>query len=220
MLIGGNNPITGETTNQLSTWDDKSQAWQFQFCPSMATPRFSVAVAYDEQRVLVAGGRSNHNKLLSKVEILDVGIGEWHEGPPLPQPMEKMTATIIGNTVILLGGAGDEGFLKQVFTLSLDIPTFIGHLWQTLSDTPCKYSSILAYRGILMAVGGDGDGTSIHIYQPRKRSWEKAGDLPIGRARCACAVLDDGEIFVAGGATPTPKPAGHNLLLPDIALVL
>ena len=32
-------------------------------------------------------------------------------------------------------------------------------------------------------------------------------------------VLDNGEIFIIGGATPTAKP-GCNLLLPDIAIVL
>jgi hypothetical protein len=54
--------------------------------------------------------------------------------------------------------------------------------------------------GSLLAVGGQG-GASIYYYHPESRSWVNAGDLPSGeRLQCACTVLPNGELFMAGGA--------------------
>ena len=70
--------------------------------------------------------------------------------------------------------------------------------WQTLTDAPLTLSTILVLNGALLAVGGD-NSSAIHHYEPSHKSWVKVGDLPTVRWYCACTVLPNGEIFVAGG---------------------
>ena len=72
--------------------------------------------------------------------------------------------------------------------------------WQTLIDPPLINSTALVLDGALLTVGGS-KSSIIHCYQPSNRiqRWVKVGDLPTGRSQCACTVLPNGEIFVAGG---------------------
>ena len=58
----------------------------------------------------------------------------------------------------------------------------------------------------LLAIGGEWMRLiyrAIYAYQPanNKHNWIEVGDLPTGRARCACTVLSSVAIFVAGGST-------------------
>ena len=70
--------------------------------------------------------------------------------------------------------------------------------WQTLTDPSLAYSTVIVLNGAMLAVGGL-DSSAIHHYQPSTRNWVKVGNLPTKRWMCACTVLPNGEIFVAGG---------------------
>ncbi len=82
---------------------------------------------------------------------------------------------------------------------NLDTPT----LWQTIENTPLKWSAPLSIGRSLLAVGGRDDKINpsswIHLYQPDTRRWVKVGDLPTARYNCTCSVLPSGEVIVAGG---------------------
>ena len=197
----------------------------------MPTPRCCVAVAYNDWWIVVAGGQNDRNDALSKVEIFNVSEKKWIEGAPLPVGAEKMTAAIVGNKVILLGGAGgpstNRGFHKEVFCLSLDNLTpqaasYASELWKRLPSTPLRCFTALAYNSALLAIGGE-DHTArdsvIYVYRPGKKCWVKGGDVPSDRVRCACTVLPNGEIFIAGGATSSSRST-DNLQVTDIAMVL
>lgn len=231
LLIGGQHPDIPKTTNLLSLWDQISLQWQSPFLPLMPTPRCCMAIAYNDWWIVVAGGENDRGEMLTKVEIFIVSEGKWIEGAPLPQGAEKMTAAIIGNKVILLGGASGSsthgGFHKEVFCLSLDNLTHLTtsytlESWQRLQSTPFRCFTALAYNGALLAIGGQDSTTKysvIYIYQPGEKCWVKAGDMPTDRVRCACTVLPNGEIFIAGGATSSSHST-DNLLVTDIATVL
>ena len=122
---------------------------------------------------------------LSRVEILDICLGHWYHGAPLPQPRAKVSSATIGNMCYLLGGF-NEGFApsKKAFSICLD--EFISQAvsqwpdsasapstqspWQTLPDIPLMRSSALALNGALLAVGGEIRSKAIHLYQPSSRS--------------------------------------------------
>ena len=71
--------------------------------------------------------------------------------------------------------------------------------WLTLPDTPLEYSTALILNGALLTLGGY-NSLAIHIYQHGSRSWITAhSSLPTHRQRCACTVLPNGEVFIAGG---------------------
>ena len=76
--------------------------------------------------------------------------------------------------------------------------------WQTLTDPPLTLSTVLVLNGALLTVGGEGS-SAIHHYQPSSRSWVKVGDLPTEQWECACTVLPNGEIFVAGGDSDSKR---------------
>ena len=84
--------------------------------------------------------------------------------------------------------------------------------WHALPDTPQAKSTALAFNGALLAVGGGFCGSKdIHYYQPSRKEWIKAGELPTERCFCTCTVLPNREVFVAGGSGSATRV--------DIALV-
>ena len=147
-----------------------------------------MAVAYGNKWLVAAGGLNDEHRCLSKVEILSIDAEKWFQGASLPLPAEKMTTAVIGNMVVLLGGAGDHGFHKKVFFAYLDnlVSSAVTggvsqYIWQTLSDTPFLFSTALTLSGALMTVGGEAEESSaIHVFQPSSGRWVKAGDLPSG----------------------------------------
>ena len=207
VLVGGQVISTGKETNVLSVWDELLR-WTHPF-PEMLTPRHSPSVVSYQKWLVVAGG--DGGGYLNTVELLDTLSGQWYKGPPLPSGCSEMTAAINGNMWYLAGGFYLRGTKKQVFSVCLDefIPQAVSQSAgttspsipsprQTLTDTPLPRSTVLVVNGALLAVGGD-DSSVICHYQPSSRSWVKVGDLPTPRWVCACTVLPNGEIFLAGG---------------------
>ena len=204
---------TNKPTNQLGVWNEQSKSWTHPL-PPMTTACQSPSVATHNNRWLVVIGGYDDGNLLSRVEILDTtGSGQWYQAAPLPQPGYYVSTATIGNMCYLLGGFSTGRYSsKKVFSVQLDElisqavsqpagarapPT--SSLWMTLSDTSLAGCSTLAIDGVLLAVGGDFGSTTIYHYQPSRRSWIKAGELPTARSYCCCTVLPSGEILVAGG---------------------
>ena len=105
----------------------------------------------------------------------------------------------------LIGGLIDNAtYSKRVYEVHIDCLTCISQSsdtlsthspWKTLPDTPGTQATALALNGALLAVGGM--GADVYMYQPGSKSW--TGRLRIGRSACACTVLSNGDVFVAGG---------------------
>ena len=206
VLVGGKSTSTGRVTNVLVAWDEMSRTWTRPF-PMMPTARLSPSAISYKKWLIVAGGRDEGYSLLNKVELLDTVSGQWHEGSPLPTKCSSMSSAINGNMWYLSGGRSSEGDNKRVFSVCLHelisqaISQSAGSTsspWQTLPEPPLTHSTVLILNGALLTVGGV-DSSSIHLYQPGRRSWVKVGDLPEQRWGCACTVLPNGEMFVAGG---------------------
>ena len=207
VLVGGKDVQTGRVTNQLGVWDEQSKRWTHPL-PPMTTACSSPSVATHNNRWLVVMGGTDKT-YLSRVEILDTDSAQWYHAASLPQPLSHSLPAIIGNICYLLGGYCVS---KKVFTVCLDdlISQAVSQPasapptpspWQSLPDTLPNYSTALAFNGALLAVGGSLMGSrTIYHYQPRSRSWVKAGELPTKRSECTCTVLPSGDLFVAGGS--------------------
>ena len=211
VLVGGWIKLENKTTNVLGVWDEGSRVWTHPF-PEMPTSRHSLSVVSYQNWLVVAGGENEIDSYFNKLELLDTLSGQWYEGSSLPSGCLGMSSAINGNMWYLSRGFSSQGPNKHLFSVCLDelISQAISQTaagatspstpspWQTLTDTPLTNSTILVLSGALLAVGGC-VGSAIHHYQPSSRSWVKVGDLPTIRWQCACAVLPNGEIFVAGG---------------------
>ena len=215
VLVGGKDVQTFKKTNKLGVWNEQSKRWTHPL-PPMTTVRQSPSVATHNNRWLVVMGGYGDGSMLTRVEILDtMGSRQWYHAASLPQPRAQTLPAAIGIMYYLLGGYTDrEGGIgsKRVFSVCLDdlISQVVSQPagasapptpspWQSLPDTPLKFSTALAFNGALLAVGGSRGSTAIYHYQPSSRSWIKAGELPTGRSHCTCTVLPSGELYVAGG---------------------
>ena len=221
VVVGGSKSSSSATataclgrraTNKLGVWDDGLQTWTHPF-PDMPTSRHSIFVVSYQRWLVVAGGDNGMGVYLNKVELLDTHSKQWYEGLPLPKGHSSMSSTIYGNMWYLSSGLFSifDQASRHVFGVCLDDIIFQAisrsagtaspstqSPWQILTDTPLAFSTILILNGALMAIGGK-SSSAIHHYQPSRRSWVKVSDLPTKRSRCACVVLPNGEIFVAGG---------------------
>ena len=207
VLIGGVDTLSGDRTNKLGMWDEEANQWVHSY-PPMPTARSGPTVATFNQRWLIAAGGYNENEgALAAVEILDILSCRWYCASPLPIEQFKMSSVIIGNMWYLLGGYPfGSGSGQHVLCVCID--DLIYHAlyqlpsspWNKLPDTPAPKSTALSFDGCLLAVGGI-ENSAIHLYQPSSRSWIKVWDLTSNRYGCTCAVLPDGDVFVAGGDT-------------------
>ena len=213
VLVGGNTKSYNEVTGILTMWNEWSQTWTRPFS-EMPTPRHSPSVISYQKWLVVAGGKTVDSRS-NKVEIVDTLSGQWHEGSPMPSGCSETSSAVNGNMWYLSSGFNSQGSNKHVFSVNLDelIPQAVlqsaGNAsppipspWQTLTDSPLTFFTVLVLNGALLTVGGD-ESSAIHQYQPSSRSWVKAGDLPTQRWQCACTVLPNGEIFVVGGSRRT-----------------
>jgi hypothetical protein len=179
----------------------------------------ATAIAYTNRWLIVVGGRDDAYQSLSEVDVIDIINHQSYSGPPLPQTAHKMSAAVIGNTLVLLGGASSHSMvLKKVFSIKLDDLIsrvvsfkFAGEStspWQSLPDTPVVLSTVLAFNGSLLAIGGNKlkrddlvNEKYIHLFDPSTQTWVEAGQLLVDRHSCACTILPTGEMFIAGGST-------------------
>ena len=212
-LVGG---CVRSTSSSRTTVTDAvavystSQGWTQPY-PPMNTPRISPAVSIYHQHLVVAGGYG-YRGYLATVEILDTSTshGQWLSitSMSLPVGCSQMSATIVHDTLYLLGGS----LGKQVLSMSLPALTQTDKSpaqWCTLPDTPLEGSTVIAVHGSILAVGGSREtggwhnyreySSAIHVYDPEENMWTKVGDLPTERSCCACCLLPNGEILFAGG---------------------
>ena len=202
VMVGGADITTGRTTNSLRVYAPPG-SWEEPY-PPMNTPRYYPAVSTYNRRLVVAGGRDDVLLDLDTVEILDTSVrhSQWLSAVPLPMSCSRMSAAILHRTLYLLGGS----LGKQVLSVSLSALTQADQLpaeWRTLPDAPLEFSTAIAVNGSVLAVGGRHGGqrnSAIHVYDQERNAWNKVGDLPTERQDCACCLLTNGEILVAGGA--------------------
>ena len=210
VLIGGAHELNYKPTGKLGVWKDDLKQWEYRPAnfPDMPTPRFQVSATAYQKWLVVAGGRllDNDPKSTSIVEILDTSTKQWYKAASLPSNGSSMSSAINGNVWYLLGGFISKSELsRNVFSVCLDelIPqagakSAAGSPWQILPKTPLEKSCAIVFKGLLLSVGGI-DNSAIRYYHQESGTWINYADLHTRRSQCACAVLPDGRLFVAGG---------------------
>ena len=215
--IGGETPNDEVTNSLLSLTDNK---WTKQFPPMPSKRRLTAAVCSGRSLVVV-GGLGEGDKNLSTVEVMDTETLQWSTASSLPHPLYIASATRCGDQVYMLGGWGQNGRSKSVFTCSLatllqscqpqspgerlkTLSSASSHkVWRQLADTPVTLSRCASLNGRLLAVGGkDSDGkqtTAIHMYNTTTNSWEVISHMKTPRRQCLVAVLPHNELMVVGG---------------------
>ena len=206
VLVGGVIQGSQTRTNQLGAWNEDLNCWTHTL-PSMPTPRSGPTVAtYKNRWIMVVGGFDLRYAYHSTVEVLDTLTSYWYRASSLPTRQYKMSSTIIGNMWYLLGGYISAESTHCVCICIDDLihdavfqtPSSQSCTWQVMPNVPASKSTALDLNGALVAVGGK-HCSHIHQYKPSCKKWVIVGELTSSRRECACVVLPNGEIFIAGG---------------------
>ena len=205
--IGGRTS-DGSPTNCLLSLSGKK--WSKRF-PPMPTKRCGTVAVSTERSLVVAGGRG-HMLRLSTVEILNMESLKWTRAKSLPCPLEKMSATICGDELYLMGGYEDGIVTRSVFTCSMvsllescQPQQEALQVWHKIADVPAFRTTCTTLCEQLIAVGGDDSmgwcnpTTAIHVYNQVHDSWSVISEMPTARYDCLVAVLPGNILMVVGG---------------------
>ena len=218
-----------EDTNEVCTYDERSQKWK-QTIPPMPTARRTLGVLSLQSALVVAGGYQGRygdtpSSYTAAVEIFKPDTLQWYRTDRLPTACRDISLVAIGNThaCYALGGCNDMDLassLNQALYASINdllgnaIPanqaTHSGSsdtqsIWKTLPNTPTYEPHAAVLAGNLLAIGGEetpkgrSDKQEIYLYSPSTNSWIYISDLPAPRSGAAVAVLSSTEILVIGG---------------------
>lgn len=135
--------------------------------------------------------------------------------PPLPIALTNTTATVIGNTVYLVGGETEKKASDAFFSIDLKSPD-LG--WQTLMELPIalSHAAVVAQSNgketCVYVIGGrtktasgisDLHGT-VFCYQPLSKTWKtlstlKENNKPAHLSAATAVAINKNEIIVMGG---------------------
>ena len=184
VLVGGfemSGIFSQDVSNKISVWDPDTRKWIHPY-PCIPVARYSISSVGYRGYLIIAGGREHMpvdslitNQIevpsLSIVEILDSRTSTWYSGDPLPFECHAMQASVIEDTIYLLGGRNRFDFTKAVVWASL--PNLIAkacrlsprpnthnthYCWNILPPCPYFASSIPYYSGHY----GNGNTTDDH----------------------------------------------------------
>ena len=203
----------GQCTNRLSSFSGGNWVTVF---PPMRTERCCPAVITAPNYLIAAGGLGVGGAFLSTVEVMDMNTREWYTAASLPEPVYRMSATVCGRRLYLLGGWDKNNrSTRAVFACTLDSlirschppsqtppHTSEASVWQRVADVPMRWSTCTTLNGRVLAVGGvDSHGNptaAVHMYNPDSDSWLVLGNMPTARSLCLVVGLRDCIIAVGG----------------------
>ena len=195
--------------------------------PAMPTKRYFTAVISAQNYLITAGGQGVGGVILSTVEVMDINTLEWYTAASLPEPVYRISATVCGGRLYLLGGSNKNfSSTRAVFTCTLDSlirschppsqtppHTSEASVWQRVADVPVRRSTCTTLNGRVLAVGGwDSHGNptaAVHMYNPDSDSWLVLRNMPTARAWCLVVGLRNCIIAVGGDGGEATVEVGY-----------
>ena len=208
LVVVGGGTRQDVVTRKVHTFDSSSQKWK-ESIPPMPTAHYNAAVFSQPSCLTVVGGRDQHQKDLSNIEIFIPQTSQWHNASPAPFPLSRMTTTVIHNKCFL-AECTDSAIVYQLCvsvhlattTTGSSVTTQVTTEWKALPELPYECFALGSLNGCLLAVGGGWHNpiSTVQCYSPITNTWERVGDLPDQRCVCSTVLLPTtGELLVVGG---------------------
>lgn len=142
-----------------------SKCW-VEFFPPMSTKRRSATALTSKEYLIVAGGLSGPPSIgVSIVEVMDIKNLVWSSVGSLPDFYHRVSTTICGDNIYMLGGYCRNSLTKSVLICSLSSlvqSSPLQSLWRRVADAPYFASTCASISGEMLAVGGCGkDGRAL-----------------------------------------------------------
>lgn len=202
IYVGGGSGIVGPSSD-FSSYDSRADFWRALQPLPAALEFFGMAALGGH--IYVAGGVSEDEDTQS----LEVSKRVWSFLPEervwasladLPAPRAEHALVAAGGTLWVVGGRGEGAETL----LSYD---FDSEEWQDAGALPeLRRRAAVAVSGNLLLVTGGLDATNrpsrrVDIFDIETKRWRQGPALPIALSGHAAAVLGEGQLHVAGGAT-------------------
>jgi N-acetylneuraminic acid mutarotase len=194
LVAGGENLIADATTRTAELYNPVTGS--FEPTGSMNQARaFGAGALLPNGDVLVAGGLSlgiTGESLVSSAELYNPSRGSWSRTAPLPTADDGLTATVLGNGLVLF--TGFTGTVQELYNPATATWSPTGPMPE--ANEGFGLAARLRSGQILLAAGPNGDSA---IYDPTTNTWSATASLGASRNGGSATVLQDGEVLVAGG---------------------
>jgi hypothetical protein len=160
-------------------------------------------------RVLVMGGLTGGSAfgdgtVTNTAEIYDPRTGRWSAAVDMPYPLAGHTATLLGNSHVLV--VGDDATrdvlildpVSQVWAPASPMTQRLDSSVAFAKNLAWHTATLLADGRVLVAGGGWPTSPLADIYDPGSGQWTATGSMNVGRFGFTSALLSDGRVLVAG----------------------
>ncbi|MDC0920975.1 immunoglobulin domain-containing protein [Opitutales bacterium] len=161
--------------------------------------RASTAISIDD-KIFLIGGYANQTS--DSVLCYDSISNSWNFKSSMPTARYNTKLVLFENKIWAIGGKTLE---SSIFHTTVESYDYVSNSWQTEAslNTP-RYSPTawVANGKIYVAGGSNGSNSlqSIELYDPLKKQWSFAGNLPVNIGVADAVVLDD-TVYVIAGST-------------------
>ena len=177
--------------------------------PAMGTPRTGhAAVLLRNKKVLILGGEDNDERPLASAETYDPASHRFSAAASMLVPRVAHAAVILQDGRVLVTGGVNR---RNSALASAEIYDPSIATWQAAGDMTSpreKHAATLLPDGRVLITGGSADGEwhpvrTAEIFDPRSNKFTAIGDMELARFKLpgATAILPNGKVLVAGGAT-------------------
>ena len=203
--------------------DVDTKEWKEHF-PPMSTARYFAAAVTTSQHLIVAGGigeerlsrflpkNAKKDVNLNNVEAMNTNTQIWSTVASLPHPYCKMSATICGDKLYLLGGEDTKAKTLSVLACSMtklvESNKGTDGVWKKLNnDAPNFYCTCANLDGELIVVGGKSQSArnEVYKYSPERGTWKLITNAPTARYNCLVATFPSKNMVVVVGGREEKK---------------
>ena len=206
------------TNTLLSLKEQGGKKLWFEVFPAMPTPRHSAACITANKVLVAAGGSLSLSRqaydYTDIVEVMDTDIKQWTRVSCLPGKYTALSAAIFGGRLYLGGGNKIDSNVKSgeklVFACSvhdlapskpLELST--PNIWKSTSSLPVTGSTLVAFCGHLLAIGGRADSkptSDVYEYDLCTNTWTPTTKkMNNNRSWCFAVTLPQDLLVVVGG---------------------
>lgn len=211
VCVGGK--VGTMATSSVCVFDNFTKRWKDSL-PSLAIARYSPSSISTQSSIIVVGGLSAIDELLSSVEVMKSDTFQWYTAGYLSRSATlcHMSAVALYDNLYLLGGyesSTASSFSNAAHSSPIDFLLnycgLIPHSWSPLPPTPHYQSTAACIGPCLMSLGGTTSAysppvsQSMYGYCPLSQTWVFVGDLPYAFCHGTAVSLPNNEIFIMGG---------------------
>ncbi len=212
LVLGG---ISAMAAANAQLYDPTTDSWSA--IPSVSWERRFWAGDVIGDFVFLAGGRDEHGKSSSAVDVYSDSWGAWVSATGLITPREDAFVAALGGALYVIGGRDEAGTALAVAEkatppegpVTVEIPASppaaVAIAWTPKSPmpTPRAFGATAAVDHLIYTLGGfeKGRGASraVEAYDPVADEWTAKSPLPEARYNFAAAAIQ-GRIYGFGGA--------------------